>query len=212
MNKYVTGFFIFAFLSVGAWMKFTIPDADKYDPFRNPLASFEIIKGVSNFIFSETSADESNGHKNDSEVSSKAASGSHVGIQIPINDEFKKELMAFYTSSQFSGEYSNFIERLTKEKEVVLYPTIRSYINKVTAKIIDNNNFSLTVYLNYEDDAGKPIIIPSTFIADKKLGSPKKNIVQIPDRDKEVEYKMPDSWDGFTLYDIGLFSLISYAT
>ena len=188
-------------------MKFTIPDADKYDPFRDPLASVEIIKGISNFLFSGSSTDDNVSGS----LSAKGSSESQVGIQIPINDEFKKELVEFYTSRQFSNNYSSFIERLTNEQEVALYPTIISYINKVTAKDIDDNSFSVTVHLNYEDDMGKPVIISSSFIADKKFGSPKKNIIQIPDQDKEVEYEMPDSWNGFTLYDIGLFSLISYA-
>ena len=207
MNKFITGFLMFAFLSVGAWMKFTIPDANKYDPFRNPLASVEIVKGVSSFLFAESNVDDNDS----SSVTTKGSSEYQVGTQIPINDEFKKELVEFYTNRQFSGKFSKFIERLSKEQEVALYPTVRSYINKVTAKDIDSKSFSLTVYLNYEDEVGKPVIIPSTFIADKKLGSPQKNIVQVPGQDKEVEYEMPDSWNGFTLYDIGLFSLISYA-
>ena len=211
MNKFFTGFFIVAFLSLGVWMIFTIPDANKFDPFRNPLASVEIVKGISDFIASATSADETDITKKDTGINTSNIAEPHIGVKIPINDQFKNELIGFYSSNHFSRKYSSFIERLIEEQEVALYPSIRSYINKVTAKNIDDDNFSLTVYLNYEDESGKPVIIPSTFIADKKLGSPKKNIVQIPGQDKEMEYEMPDSWDGFTLYDIGLFSLINYA-
>jgi hypothetical protein len=204
MDKVFSGIVIAGIIAIGAWMKLNLPNADKYDPHRNPLAAIEIVRDAAGLF----SSNETKELQNDTVKVNQ--SNSDQITQTPINDEFKKELLDFYTSKNFSRKYSAFIENLIAEKEIVFYPTVRSYINKLVANDIDNDYFSITVYLTYEDKKGAPVIVPSTFIADKMRGSPIKNIFQKPGEEETVEIQMPDEWSGFTLYDVGLFGLISY--
>ena len=127
-----------------------------------------------------------------------------------IKGDFKKEVFLFKNSENFKIELSRFIKKLEDKTELIFLPSTNDeiYIHKIIANDIGENDFSLMIFMSYEDSSGNPILIPSKFIADKKSGTPKEEFFEHPETGKWVKVAMVNNTNALSIYDAGLFSAV----
>ncbi len=128
-----------------------------------------------------------------------------------IKGDFKREVYLFKNGKDFKKELSTFIKKLQNENELIFLPKTNSemYIHRIIANDIDEENFSLMIFMSYEDSNGNPILIPSKFIANKKSGTPKEEFFKHPETGEWIKVAMVDNdKDELTIYDAGLFMAV----
>ncbi|WP_257283739.1 hypothetical protein [Endozoicomonas sp. SESOKO1] len=127
-----------------------------------------------------------------------------------IKGDFKREVFLFKNGKDFKKELLVFIKKLETEKELVFIPSSNNemYIHRIIVNDIDKENFSLMVFMSYEDSNGKPMLIPSKFIVDKKSGSPKEEFFEHPETGEWIKVAMADNTNALSIYDAGLFGAV----